>query len=537
MHHHASRLLTAIAPVTAPFSSILQAAAARAWTRRAYTINARQIDKKKRKPTPYIDITHNTTTNSLRDPDIPTQLVGVHPMDPDALSEYDITWRDPARADDIQQPDPPWVSEVLAISRPADTLPLSHVPVPTSSKSLYQNLLRIISSGPFSISSVLNYHFAFPRAYWSTRSFNLLISLAIQRTAFGTAGRLLTSMRSEVVPANMETWKLTVRWLVRTGRWSEAWHRVLQITEGKRFQSGTSDHRMMPIPFPLWLELFGSPPRGALRYRGGASAPGPPFRTFLGSSTVLSPSPSQRQPTVAQLQMRYRALMQSLPPLTSLDYPHFRPRAALICARAIIQLGHSDEALSMTLSYLKTLPERPSRSDRLAVVDLLHLHMSSVRAKRGLSRHFAQRRVLYRLLGAHSSLRPSPATLFLLLGSLRACRKSGTLAVHYLKIFRKRWGPRMQSSMVSRRIAQLALKEGRLDIAKEMITAQKMEKKLRASWRWKQEVLGRSFPRSLSIGRRRSWHTIYCGRGAENRRWHLLIKKLRQRQRGLKHRH
>ncbi|KAH7883512.1 hypothetical protein F5I97DRAFT_1528421 [Phlebopus sp. FC_14] len=438
---------------------------------------------------------------------------GVRPVDPDALADVDASWSDPARVYALDRSDPPQNLATFVSSRPADS-----PDIPTSPVSFYRNLLRLTSHAPFSIHTAVNYHFTYPKSYHSTRSFNLLISLALRHTAFGTAARLFNAMRSELVPPDLETWKLSVRWLVRTGRWEEAWNRVCSIMHHKDYKAqSTAPHHTSSMPLPLWLEFFHSQKRGALRrwcndptghlaHRSNARV----FRSSPTTSTTLQ-------------QSRYRALMSVLPPLSSFDHSQLSPRSVRIICLAMIQLGRRDLASSITSSFLHTLPSTLARCHQRAILDLIHMHIGTLPGKPGLSRHFAQRRLLFGFLDAHRGIRPSPTTLFLLLGSLRRCRRCGTLAMQCLRMFRKRWGPRVQSSMVRRRITSLALKEGRHDIARINIRAERNARALEAAWSSQREVLRVPLPRTLA---RKPWRSIFSRRGTENRRWHLLIKKL-----------
>ncbi|KAL4070877.1 hypothetical protein J3A83DRAFT_4094336 [Scleroderma citrinum] len=355
---------------------------------------------------------------------------------------------------------------------------------------------------------MVNYHFHYPKPFRSTHSYNLLINLAIRHAALGTAIRLILAMREEAIPPNMETWKLIVRWLVRTGRWHEAWRRVSSIAR-RHAADQTDMTKQSPIhsiPLPLWLELCGSQKRGALRRRDR-----PRTKGVIGTSPALAMFCS-------------REYMERFPSFVS---PELHPRAVLILARTVISAGYPDVASAMTSSYLESLPRHIRRYHRHAVLNLVHLQMCTLPEKRGLSRHFAQRRVLSDFLDVHRSVRPSPITLFLLLGSLRACRRCGTLALRCLQKFRKQWGPRIESTMVRRRVASLALKEGRLDIVENMFQAEKMVRRIRRGWRLQVEVVGDHFPQRTSKLLRRRRHRLNCV-GAENRKWALLEKKLQR---------
>lgn len=484
--------------------------------------------------------------------------VGARPIKLKALSVVDFDRRDPGRVGDVVWSDPPADARTL-VAIPPETLPTPTIPFPTSPQSLYRILLFITSNPPCSISEAIDYYFVWPKALHSTKSFNLLISLALRNASFASVDRLFSVMRAESIPPNMETWKLHIRWFVRTGKWNDAWKRVLEIM-GK-YNAAT----ISPIPLPLWLELFGSQKRGALRHwvitdrepytQAGSVADwgltstvseagcntrpdagynsdtrledGKNFRVDAGVEDAenspllrkrLMPRPCQR-PYAVELS-RYRALMQVSPLLTSSDQVQILPRTILIITQIMYQVGQRRLALSTALSYLEFLPPQLRRCDRRRVLDLVNFHLSTVTRHRKpcLKQHFTQRRILWKFLHARPDLIPSSTTLFLLLGPLRGCRRSGTLAMQCLHLFQKRWGPRVQSRLVRRRVAGLALKEGRLDIVEAMIRSE-----------WRCRVFDDTFPRTVYTLRRRPWRTLFSRRGAENRRWHLIEEKYRRR--------
>lgn len=454
-------------------------------------------------------------------------------------------------AHNVDRRDPP-VDAGTPLSISPETLPTPAMPFPTSPQSLYRNLLFITSNPPFSIPDTIGYYFDWPRVLHSTKSFNLLISLALRGASFASVGRLFRAMRAESIPPNMETWKLHVRWFVRTGKWNDAWKYALEITER---QSVATNLPNKPIPLPLWLELFGSQKRGALRHWGitdrepklqasstadcglTSVVPGAGYNVRLGAGLEefrvgpgvqdaqnsrlrkrLMPRPYQKSSAVERL--RYRALMQVSPLLTSSGQVQILPRTILIVTQMMSHVGQRGLALSTALSYLESLPPQLRRCDRRRVLDLVNFHLSIVTRHRrsSLKQHFTQRRVLWKFLHARPDLIPSSTTLFLLLGPLRGCRRSGTLALQCLRLFQKRWGLRVHSRLVRRRVASLALKEGRLDIVEAMI---KLERRSRA--------FDDTLPRTVYTSRRRPWRTLFSRRGAEDRRWHLIEDKYRRR--------
>lgn len=528
MLHHAAHLVST--PSVTPLSSVLQSAAARAWTRRAHISDIRLTTKKRLDTSGSSHRVLISSSRFLHKPRV-TELppmqgpTGVQSIDPDTLSEHDMNWTDPGKADPMRYLDPPAESTPLVTSTSRENVLIPQFLVPTSQKSLYRNLLRITASNSHSMKTAINYHFRYPKAFRSARSYNFLINLAIRHAAFGTAMRLLLSMREELIPANMETWKLIVRWLVRTGRWDEARERVSRVSRRLLGRQPTvKQSHLHTIPLPLWLELFGSQKHGALRYydrrRVSAAVRYEKCGSRGPSRINLRPCPSHISPVAAMF--HYQVLMKALPLLTS----EIRPRIILILSRIMIETGHRQLAFSMASSYLKNLPLRIRPCHRRTILNIIHLHMCTLPIKHGLSRHFTQRRILFDFLGVCPSVKPSPMSLFLLLGSLRGSRRCGTLALQCLRKFRQQWGPHIESGMVRRRVVSLALKEGRLDIAEDILRREKTARMIKHGWRLQVEVFGDPPSRSSYKAQRR-WplRSYFSREGVENRRWSLLEKK------------
>ncbi|OJA16282.1 hypothetical protein AZE42_00128 [Rhizopogon vesiculosus] len=530
MLHHAPRLLKCyyvLPDAASSFSAILQSAAARAWARRAEYHSSVALDKKSarvsRKPRPAESPVRQSRTHS---PIRPSQYV--IPIVPDSLSLRDAMWKDPGRAEPLYIQNPPSQSVTFVSAQPLTAAPIPPLPTPTSREMLYQNLLDMHNYSNSSLTTLINYHFSRRQdtpLLRSTRSFNFLVSLALRQAAFGTAARLLDAMKAESVRPNLETWKLTVRWLVRTGRWEEALRRVERVMRREQWKEelGLHSRHQGGLPLPLWTELFGSLKRGALRrwvkIPEQQSKPG--RRTARFGCVVLQTHTSSASAQV----VRYRSLTNILP-TTLHEYSQLPPRAVFFIVQAMFQLGNRQKALETTSSYFRSLPRRLSRTQQRIALDIIHLHMRAVAEKPGLSQHFAQRRVISELLAAHPGIRPSSQTLFLTLASLRSCKRCGTLAMRCLKTFRRRWGPRTESSVVRRRIASLSVKEGRVDIAVIMLKSERTLLLQKRLWRTQRGITGGPSPRAFTRLLRRSTGKIFHARGAENWKWQALKRKL-----------
>ncbi|KAH7913032.1 hypothetical protein BJ138DRAFT_1082521 [Hygrophoropsis aurantiaca] len=544
MLHHASRLLTSttvstlpLPSVSCPLTDILHTAAARAWTRRVYFHDAARPFKKRERIT-QLQAEPSSSCIRRQAPAHTVQIqhrvpapFGVHPLNPASLSEHDTSWQDPGRtfSDNyqtyFQQP-------YLSIDfHPIQTLSFPPLTIPTSRESLYQNLLDIITYQPASLSTLLRYHsqnFTSFRTFHSTRSFNLLISLALRHAALGTAGRLFNQMRAEEIPGNLETWKLSVRWLVRTGRGQEAWRRVTRIMKNRNWKEviGLSFHGQKGIPLPIWLEFLGSMKRGALRKpikKHSRRAKQGWVNSSLTYRILLEPPGIHpTNPDIA----RHHTLVKYFPSLTSHEYAQLHPKTVYHIVHAMIRLGNRQNALQTTRNYFSSLPRRLTHNRRRAILDIIHLHIRADSNRSSLTHHFASRRVLYSLLDMRKDIRPSPTTLFLLLGTLRTCKRCATIAWQCLRIFRRRWGSSVESSMVRRRITRFALKEGRFDISSNMIKTEQEAQTTRMAWRTQRDLLGGSSPRAFPRLLQRPYQQLFGKRGAENRRWQMLRNKI-----------
>lgn len=343
----------------------------------------------------------------------------------------------------------------------------------TSRKSLYKNLLRLLAShGTASLPVVLDYHELHP-AFRCVRSYNLLISLAIRHVAYGTVQSLLNGMTTDKIPGNLETQKLKTRWFVRSGLWEDAWLQVI-ATHSK------------PIPLSLWLEFFHGVKAGALANRLDS-----PWR-------VNSP------------QTRFQILMQNLPTFMPNEV-RTSVRAVHIVVQAMLSLNRPRSALALAIRYFNGLPRHVGTrwaEQCVAIIDGLVAFESK---RRGLLDFYATRRRLNSLLAIHPSFRPTPKTLYLLLGTLRQAKQCGTVSWHTLTKFKTRWGPQVENRRVRRRVASYAIIERRLGIFNKVFDAERRSREAETTEQPQLDQL-----------RRKPFREMFPRQGCEQRLWKLL---------------
>ncbi|KAJ7125659.1 hypothetical protein C8R43DRAFT_714478 [Mycena crocata] len=355
------------------------------------------------------------------------------------------------------------------------TAPVSlYVPRAESRNTLYKNLLRLLSSRrTSSLPVLLDYH-ELHHGLRSAKTYNLLISLAIRHVAYGTVQSLFNGMAADTIPENRETLKLKTRWFVRSGLWNQAW---LQVT---------ATHPKH-IPLDLWLEFFHGVKLGGVVHRSNPTSLVPP-------------------------QTRFQVLMQNLPTFMPNEV-QTSVRAVGIVVRAMLSLNRPHSAFTLTTRYFNGLPRHVDVRWAEKCVDIINGLVAFDANGRGLLSFYSTRRKLNSLLALHPSFRPTPKTLYLLLGTLRQEKQCGTGSWHTLAKFKARWGPQVENRRVRRRVASYAIIERRFDIFNKVFDAEQRSRLAREAGNAEQPQLP---------SRRMPFREIYPRHGHEQRLWEAL---------------
>ncbi|THV07701.1 hypothetical protein K435DRAFT_265872 [Dendrothele bispora CBS 962.96] len=381
-------------------------------------------------------------------------------INPNTLTRYDMKPFDPGRSTDtntIWRDEEDWMFTpccwgdpfVYSLPKSPTSKPPNFLTPITSHKQLYNTLVLLRSpytSPKATLPQLLDYY-QFNREFWSTRSFNYLISLSLQHASFGVTTRLLETMSRANLSPNLETQKLYIRLMVQTGQWDAAWEQFTSAGSEKETSGLGTLHET------LWLEFFRSSKQGAIRKRG------------MSKGVRHDSEYGEYEDYTFVLAQRYLKLMQHRPSLT---LEEARPRVLYFVTHALLQLRRQEHALSLTKFYLSNLPVHLDRRHAVACLNIIHLFLVFGSSQKGIQRFQENRRILMALFSSHPSLKPTSATLFLLLSSLRSTKRCGTLAFQTLVDFKRRWGAQVEDQQVRRRISKLALKEGRHDIVKMM---------------------------------------------------------------------
>ncbi|KAH9947156.1 hypothetical protein B0H21DRAFT_740527 [Amylocystis lapponica] len=475
-----------------------------------------------------------TASDLTKPAKIPRKYRNVRFVNADDLESKDTSFID--RGLDPLPPvetDPPWTEiiesmsvygvPVVTVRQDAfSAVPMSSVPDPLTPRDLHQNLLHFLHSRPLlSLRGLLAYHAAFP-ALHSSSTFNLLITLAIRFASFGTAEFLLKRMKAEGVAPNLDTHKLRVRLMVRTGQWDRCWKEEREQAE----------ERGQALPLTIWLEFFGTTKRGAFRTHPRRD------EQLSGRATKAEEYPERpvdaRGPRITgdfpstdaiEDARKFRLLMEHGPSLTLQERARVYPRVMHHVLRALIRTDQRTLAMSLTAQYFQALPPQLDSEWRKTCLDIIHLHMAPG-WKRNLSEHYVVKRTVLTFLGMHPSFRPTSTTLFLLLRTLRATKRSAELGQALVRNFTRRWGLHLVDDRVGRRLASFALKQGNLRVARALERSQKYFEEARAVWLAEQEV--KIEARGGDRERKLRWSDAlhFSRRSVEGWRWRLFRRRL-----------
>ncbi|KAF9481028.1 hypothetical protein BDN70DRAFT_931262 [Pholiota conissans] len=413
-------------------------------------------------------------------------------------------------------------SDLPKVSNSANTEPLnprmsSTLQVPSSPTSLHRNILYLtnVASPTPRLPVLVDYHAHYSK-WQSIASFNLLISLAIRNQSYGISHRLLNDLSLSNLTKTVETYQLEVRNFIHQGLWNKAWMYVQDLKDSGQLPAKKNDG-IKEIPFPIWLEFFRPIKKPRIRKRLIYDSEGKLAERYFEEVLETKENMKARQRLLSQYRPR------SMPPLSRTT-----PHAVYCIVQLLIRSGDTDRALKLTQAFFRAIPKSLTHSHIRWCLEIIHAHMVSCSAKNGLPRFYEARRTMISLLKLHRSLRPNSKTLYLILAPLQRAKICGTKAWKTLAKFKAEWGPFVEDRRVQRRVADLALKEGRMDIVKKITDMERTERYRR------QRILSEDqMTRRIYHIRQRLWQVrlpqqqVYSRNGKEARLWYRLRARVR----------
>ena len=338
-------------------------------------------------------------------------------------------------------------------------------PTPNSRKSLIHALVILYNNVPaLPFPRLVDYHNLFSEHH-STRSFNIIIGLAIRHSARPTAVRLFKQMQEEGIQKDEETVKLVIRFLVKIGKWKAAWKNVKHAAA----QMGNPNN----IPLVFLVEFFGSP-SNTVDYRRVRD----PTRhgEFIVSSDKLSEFPNPEGFAMLQAPVEYAMRHNTL---------HAPFRIVFSLSRRLLIIQRSDLARSILDTFVNNFKPPVRERDLRDILDLVHLHLRrqynvESDGTPGKFKHVMS--VFHRYFTKSGiGLKPTHMSLYYLLNNLNRNRARGWRAFRVLRHMRAKWGARIENEDVRRLVAKFAIEDNRPDIAQVMLL-----RELEEGTRWRE---------------------------------------------------
>jgi hypothetical protein len=319
------------------------------------------------------------------------------------------------------------------------------------------------------------YHYHY-RGLASQRSYQILIDVAINEASYGAVPSLLKEMRHSGIHVEdwtTDTWVLWIRWMVRYGKWSEAWHKVQQTFP----RSPLGNKRGLPLE--LWLEFWASAKSGSIRRL---------VRDEFGKKKLqVVEAPYE----LAYDMGRYHILMDHAPTLHQRQIEIVPPRVVYAIVRARLWGRKREWAMEITRNYFRTVASHPhpEPSDLRMCLKLIHLHIAIGWRKLGFPTLRAMEDIVDELLALNQNVVPDARTLVLLLRALIGTRLPAINGHRLVQRYKARYGEEIKDKRVRLRLASLGVKERNRKVLGRCIRRRaEVEKVKRGSldfWRWK----------------------------------------------------
>lgn len=368
---------------------------------------------------------------------------------------------------------------------------------PTTSSGLLRKLIQITTFNPLpSFSRLLKFHDAYPHLH-STKTFNYIIQHAIRHTDYTTAQNLLQRIIQSGLRFDTETRVLRVRLLVRTDKMVNALKMIkTDLLNG------------LEVSPELWIELLGyarplKPGNGGIDVNTSQSN-GKPMELHL--------------PEDRSMEWKGRLLDSLSKACVHIQDARVLDRFAFFAVQHLLRESDTQAAQTLTKEWLARLPPHINKPRSQRCLNILHLHLAH--SEMGVKGHFRAREFVKEFLDLCPNTEPNSSTLFLLLRSLkRSCVNGTAAALKSVRTFQEKWGSSVVDRRVRRRVVAIALKEGKLSVARRWLALEERCTRALDSEALVRQVAGAQQPKFPAKSGKLPMRRYMVGQEAENRKW------------------
>lgn len=450
--------------------------------------------------------------------------------------------RESSRSAVHNSPETTRVGSRTPFQKPKRRLPCSHdlagLPDSTSSLDLFNNLDKwrrrppkptvtsFRSESPHSptngslnlnFESLHAYHTRFP-AFQTHRSFRVLAEIAIHEAKFEAVRRLWVEMDRKgmlsdwdyLEDGGVSLWVVWVRWMVRQGKWLEAW-KTAQRWRTRMARLSASRFASEGLPHAIWIEFLGKAHKSV--DRPPSSGSGSRRRSFLTDGEPPNAWVAVEGGDLG-LEGQHKLLMRQPPHRNHSQMTNVRSRTIYALVRARLRLGDREWSLSIVRDWFERMGSEAANTDtkgNRACLRLLHLYLALAfplpNGRRiggtGVPKGFALVRemeaVVNGLMKLNPRVKPNSTTVLLLLRHIRQTSKCADNGVRLVVRFKRLYGDEVDDERVRLRLAGLAIKQNNPKVFRRTIASSPTS----TSLRWSGVALARS--RARLMRERSSW--------------------------------
>lgn len=322
------------------------------------------------------------------------------------------------------------------------------------------------------------YHTRFP-ALQTHKSFRVLVETAINEAKFDAVQGLWIEMDRKGMLSDWDSlddggvslWAVWARWMVRQGKWMEAWKTAQRwrIKMAKLSASGVASEG---LPHAIWIEFLGKTHKSIDRPRLSGS-----------SSRRQSHLTKDEPPNVSDqleggdlgLEEQHRLLMRQPPHHNHSQITNVRPRTIYSLVRARLRLGDREWSMDVIRNWFERMGSEKAKTDtkgNRACLRLLHLYLAlafplpngqQVAGSGGLKGFALVRKMeaaVNELMKLNPRVEPNSTTVLLLLRHLRQTSKCADNGVRLVTRYRRLYGDGVDDERVRLRLADFAIKQG-----------------------------------------------------------------------------
>ena len=350
--------------------------------------------------------------------------------------------------------------------------------------SLRSNLpsTRTNKSPALNFETLHAYHTRFA-AFQTHRSFRVLVEIAINEAKFKAVRRLWVEMDRKGMLSDWDSlddggvslWAVWVRWMVRQGKWAEAW-KTAQKWRVKMVKLSASELASEGLPHAIWIEFLGK-----------------------AHKSVDRPPSSQRRSCLTDggdlgLEEQHMLLMRQPPHRNHSQITNVRPRTIYSLVRARLRLGDREWSMNVIRHWFERMGSEKARTDtngNLACLRFLHLYLALAfplldrqrTGGSGVPRGFSSVRkmeaAVNELMQLNPRVKPNSTTVLLLLRHLGSTAKCADNGVRLVARYKRLYGDEVVDGRVRLRLARFAIKQNNPTVFRKALVSASTRKDFR----------------------------------------------------------